>query len=177
MKKLFLVTVFVFLSLCGNIAYAQIVFTAKITRCADGDTCDFLHSDGVPDRLRLSGVDAPEVAHSSKEISQPYGEKCKKMLGLLIDDKTVQIEAKPKRDGYGRLLGRILYGDIDVGLFLTGAGCAWIFYPNGIPMELREKYLTASATARANRVGLFAQKRPIAPSVWRRRKHLRRKVK
>lgn len=176
MKRLFL-TLFVTLFVCCCSLNGQVVFTAEVSHILDGDTVDFLHSDGVSDRLRLSGVDAPEVARSSKEISQPYGEKCKKILQLLIDDKTVTIEAKPKRDRYGRLLGRILYGDVDIGLLTLQSGCAWSYYPNGIAKELREKYLTAFTAARANKVGLFAHKRPITPSVWRKKKHLRRQPK
>lgn len=151
-------------------------FSGRVVAVSDSDTISVVHSDGNVDKVRILGIDAPEVAHNSKEISQPFAEKCRDTLKLLVGGKQVFVETE-RRDSYGRNLGRILYGDLDAGLFLTQAGCAWSYYPNGLPQELREQYLTAFMTARANKVGLFAQKRPITPSVWRKRRHIKRSKK
>lgn len=166
--------IFTIFILCASAFSQGNGFNAVVKSAVDADTLEVVHADGNVDKVRLLGIDAPEVTHNSKEISQPFGEKCRDTLKLLIAGKQVFVETE-RRDSYGRNLGRILYGDLDVGLFLLSSGCAWQYYPNGIAKELREKYLTAFTTARANRVGLFAHKRPVAPSVWRKRKHFRRK--
>lgn len=128
----------------------------------------------MQDKIRLLGIDAPEVAHNSKEISQPYGEKCRDVLNFLIDDKEVFIETN-RRDPWGRLLGRILHDDVDINLLILKTGCAWAFYPNGIAKELRASYLATFEEAKLNKIGLFAQKSAITPTIWRKKKHLKRK--
>jgi len=165
-------TIFTILILCGA-CFAQ-SFKATVKSVGDGDTLSVIHADGNVDKVRLLGVDAPEVAHNSKEISQPFGEKCRDTLKLLIAGKQVFVETE-RRDSYGRNLGRVIYGQIDVGLFLLNAGCAWSYYPNGITEPLRANYLAAFEQARTNKVGLFSLKRYVTPTVWRKRKHLKRK--
>lgn len=171
MMKILLLTILLTVS-----AYPQAGFEAVIVSCVDGDTCDVKHSDGNVDRVRMLGIDAPEVTHNSKEISQPWGEKCRDNLKTIIDGKQVYVETR-RRDGYGRNLGRILYAGADVNLLTLAGGCAWQYYPNGIAEELRADYLAAFEQARTNKIGLFAQKRPVTPTVWRKKKHFRRQPK
>ncbi len=47
---------------------------AKIERVSDGDTVTAITSNQTKRRLRLLGIDAPEVAHGAK-LGQPYGEE------------------------------------------------------------------------------------------------------
>lgn len=157
------------------LAFGQVTFVAKVVKTLDADTVDILHSDGMTDRVRMAAIDAPEIAHSKKEISQPFGDECKKFLRILIEGKTVTIEALKNRDLYGRVVGRILSADgEDINLTIVKNGCAWFLYPNGIDAHLRADYAKAFADAKANKIGLFARKRVTSPTVWRRRKHLQR---
>jgi endonuclease YncB( thermonuclease family) len=150
-------------------------FEGKVVAVTDADTISVTHSDGNIDRVRLIGLDAPEVAKSSKEISQPFGEKCKKILEDLILGKTVMVLTS-KRDSYGRNLGRVIFGEIDTNLVMLTQGCAWIFYPSVIPTpELRAKYIAAFEYAQANKIGLFSQKRVQKPANWRKRRHYRKR--
>lgn len=170
MKKLFLVSIFVLL-LCGSFAHGQSTFAVKILRVLDGDTVDFVHSDGMTDRIRMSGVDAPEVARSKREISQPFGEKCKAFLQTLIEGITVTVAALKNRDLYGRVLGRILLQDgEDINLMTVKSGCVWLTNPNGIPAQFRADYTAAFEKARAEKIGLFSSEDAVTPSVWRKKK-------
>lgn len=175
MKNLILILT-ILLTLGVN-AIAQNKFDASVVTVSDADSFTFRHSDGNLDKARLLGIDAPEVAHNSREIPQPYGDECKSFLQNLIGGQTVSIETS-RRDGYGRNLARVLTekGE-DVNLLILEAGCAWSYYPNGIAKELRAGYINAFEMARATRLGLFANSRAATPKVWRQRKHLKRKPK
>ncbi len=111
---------------CGS-AFGQ-VFEARAVRATDGDTLEFKHSDGNADKCRLLGIDAPEMAKSSKEIDQPYAKKCRDILSNLITNQTITIETT-RRDSYGRVLARALLDDLDLNLFMLKVGCAWSYYP------------------------------------------------
>ncbi len=173
MYKTLLTILFLF---CGS-ASAQPEFSVVVTRVLDGDSADFVHCDGNTDRIRLIATDAPEIARSSKEIPQPYGNICKTTLKTLIEGKTVIIAENAKRDNFGRVLGRILLGEIDVNLAMLSTGCGWLVYPKEVPIELRAKYQSAFEYARTNKIGLFSQKRITTPAKWRKRRHFRRPKK
>jgi endonuclease YncB( thermonuclease family) len=178
MKRPILIFLIVAALLCCNFAYAQTKsFEAEVTRVLDGDSLEFRHADGNLDRVRLLGLDAPEVAHNSKEISQPFGEECRLFLQNLIAGKTVTVETN-RRDNYGRNLARILTNaGEDVNLSILRQGCAWSYYPNGVPTEFRLGYVDAFQKAQADKIGLFSSGRAVTPKVWRSRRHLKRKRK
>ncbi len=99
MKKLLVVLFLFFISVTIS---AQSSFQAEVISVKDGDTIKIKHSDGNIDTVRLLGLDAPEVAHNSKEISQPYGDYCKSLLeSLFLVNKSVSVETS-HRDNYGR---------------------------------------------------------------------------
>ncbi len=149
-------------------------FTARVIRAIDGDSLEVEHlGDGNVDRVRILGIDAPETAHSPREIPQPFGNKCREVMATITEGKTVFIETT-RRDNFGRNLARVIVGQVDAGLFMLDAGCAWQFYPNGIDIRYRQNYLDAFNGARERKDGLFASSRPVTPSVWRKKKHLRR---
>jgi endonuclease YncB( thermonuclease family) len=156
-------------------AYSQ-AFEAVVVSVKDADTLSFKHSDGNVDNARMVGLDAPEVARSSKEIAQPFGDKCKQFLALLIEGKTVSIETS-RRDLYGRNLARVLLNGLDVNLTIIQAGCGWLYYPNGINTNLRASYENAFQTAKNARIGLFSRSRYVTPTVWRKKRHFRRQPK
>ncbi|MDQ3747997.1 MAG: thermonuclease family protein [Acidobacteriota bacterium] len=165
-----LITILLF---CGS-AFGQ-SFSATVTKILDGDTILVEHSDGNIDRVRMLGIDAPEVARSKRELAQPFAETCKKILSDLILGKTVMV-LTDKRDGYGRNLARVIFGELDANLVMLTQGCAHIFYPNAIPTpELRGKYQGGFEYARRSKLGLFSQKRITTPAKWRARRHYRRK--
>ncbi len=66
--------------------------TAKIDRVSDGDTVTTFTAEETKLRLRLLGIDAPEVPHGDKP-GQPYGEEARDYLDHLIGGKTVRVDA------------------------------------------------------------------------------------
>ncbi len=100
----------------------------RVTAVVDGDTLRVEDLAGRPlGRVRLLGIDAPEVAHPPA----PAGCYADQATGLLEDlapvGSTVQIVAdsgQPDRDRYDRLLRYVDHDDVDVAHELLARGAA-----------------------------------------------------
>lgn len=78
---------------------------ATVTWVIDGDT---LELDGG-ERVRMLGIDTPEISHPRIESPEPYSWLAQEYLALLIEGKTVflQGEGDRDRDRFGRLLRHV----------------------------------------------------------------------
>lgn len=131
---------------------------AKVVGVQDGDTIT-VYSPGRPQtRVRLVEIDAPESA-------QPYGQRSKQVLSTMVFGRTVRIRSEGE-DRYGRTLGRVYVGEVDVNAAMVRQGAAWVYRdynkdPSFPPLEAR---------ARRERRGLWAlQADQITPPwEWRR---------
>jgi len=74
-------------------------------------------------RIRILGIDVPEIANGRKP-GQPYGEEARDYLDHLIGAKTVRVDAYGA-DRYKRVLAVLSEGYLnqDVGMVLKGADC------------------------------------------------------
>jgi endonuclease YncB( thermonuclease family) len=81
----------------------------------------------------------------------------------MVFGKTVRVEWK-KRDGYGRIIGRIYLGDWDISLEMVKDGMAWHYKKYSKEAALAD----AEKEARKARRGLWADKDPVPPWEWRR---------
>src|SRR5690606_19508152 len=78
----------------------------KVTKIADGDTFTMVFDNGFDVRVRLNGIDSPEK-------KQAFSKRAKKELSDLIFEKIVTVYYD-KKDGYGRVLGDVFIGNINV---------------------------------------------------------------
>lgn len=110
-----------------------------------------------PVRVRLLGVDAPEV-------DQAFGDVARKHLADLVFDKSVLVEYSGI-DGDHSVNGRVLLEGADVGAQLIRDGAAWVDPSNQHRLSAtdREVYQVSEATARSERRGLWQQENPTAP--------------
>lgn len=110
-----------------------------------------------PVRIKLLGVDAPEV-------DQPFGEVAKKHLSDLVYDRSVVVEYSGIAAD-SSLRGRVLLNNSDIGAQMIRDGAAW-FDPNNqerlSPMD-REVYRHSEQAARNERRGLWQAENPVAP--------------
>jgi micrococcal nuclease len=135
------------------------VFTGRVIGIKDGDTFEVLY-DGQPERVRLSDIDCPEK-------SQPFGNNAKQFSSDLCFNKTVTVTCDAKRDRYGRLIGTVVTSDgINVNEALVKEGFAWHY----LQYSDKEELTGYEATARRNRLGLWADVNPTPPWDWRRKK-------
>ena len=81
----------------------------------------------------------------------------------MVFGKTVKVEWK-KKDQYGRILGVVFAGEIEVNLEMVKSGFAWHYkYFDKTPA-----YAEAEADARSAKRGLWAGPSPQNPHDWRK---------
>jgi micrococcal nuclease len=85
---------------------------AAVVRVIDGDTVD-VRLDGQVVRMRLIGIDTPEVVDPRQSV-QCFGREASNKAHELLDGQTVALEADPSQDDkdrYGRLLRYVWLSD------------------------------------------------------------------
>lgn len=100
-------------------------FVAKVERVSDGDTLTALTSNQTKLRIRLLGIDAPEVPHGDKP-GQPIGEEARDYLEHLIGGKTVRVEAYGP-DQHKRIPAVVWDEQININLLLVVMGYAEVY--------------------------------------------------
>ena len=136
--------------------------TGKVVKVADGDTITVLDNTNTQHRIRLQGIDVPER-------KQAFGNASRKHLASLVANKEVIVKWD-KGDRYGRTVGTVLVDGQDANLAQVQAGYAWHykFYQQEQSPEDRRRYAEAEEQARAQRSGLWQDKKPLPPWEWRR---------
>ncbi|MBI3595545.1 MAG: thermonuclease family protein [Nitrospirae bacterium] len=120
---LFFISLFIFAA-SGSIA-GDIFF---VTRAVDGDTIVLADKE----RVRLIGVDTPELHHPRKPV-QYYAEEAYRFTQRIVEGKKVRLEYDwQRRDRYGRLLAYVYLPDgtfLNAELIRQGYGHAYTKYP------------------------------------------------
>jgi len=126
-----------------------------VTRVHDGDTLSVLTTDGRKLTIRLSDIDAPELA-------QPFGPEARAQLARFVLSKQVTLVVSG-HDIYGRQIARITVDGIDVSKSMVGLGYAWSAKQYTKDAEV----VKAELSARIARAGLWNFPKPQAPWEWR----------
>jgi endonuclease YncB( thermonuclease family) len=139
------------------------LLTGSVTSVHDGDTLT-LHTDAGTKKIRLAGIDAPE-------LKQPFGPESRDALRQSILNQAVTIDTM-KHDRYGRAVGKVLLNGEDVNLKLVSAGLAWVYtdYIKELSVEDRLQYRTAETVANDAHIGLWQDEQPVAPWTYRKTK-------
>ena len=137
-------------------------YLATCVRVIDGDTVDLADAEQKLHRVRIVGMDAPELA-------QPYGRAAKSALAELILHKEVQV-LPAGVDKYGRELAQLRYdtsfGQLDV---------AETMISNGHAFSWGGAHYKAQEYAAAHRLGVWSALRyQERPWLYRRRMALER---
>jgi len=121
----------------------------------DGDTVNCVDHDKVQCKVRLVGIDAPE-------IGQPFGTVSRDRLRALVLRKSVTIQDAGK-DRYGRTLGTLEIDGQDVNRQMVRDGLAWHYtrYSDDAGLAAAER------EARAAGRGLWRDPQPVPPWEWR----------
>ena len=158
--------VFLFCALCmaASAQAASYPFSLRgdVVGVTDGDTIKILQ-DKKQYKIRLNGIDAPEMG-------QAYGRKSKDYLASLVAGKRVEVIVRDT-DRYGRYVGDVIVGGKTANAELVAAGLAWHYtaYSKDANLAALEK------TARAGKLGLWADPNPIPPWEFRRQKRTKGK--
>jgi endonuclease YncB( thermonuclease family) len=138
--------------------------TGRVVAISDGDTLTVLDLSKTQHRIRLAGIDAPEKA-------QPFGTRSRQALSEYVFSKDVTVTVVDI-DRYKRVVGIVLLAGTDINQQLVAEGYAWVYrqFIKKLPPGKAEAYIQAENRAKANQAGLWADKNPVPPWEWRRKK-------
>ncbi len=144
-------------------AQAQHVIKVKESKVLDGDTMDIVSTKGKTHRVRLLGIDAPE-------LKQDFGENSKSSLEYCLKFGDSVVVKWSKKDRYGRLLGKVVAGSVDCNLTQIKRGMAWYYkeYAQNLTKTDRKRYAEEFAIARKSVIGVWSKTNPIKPSDYRK---------
>ena len=133
-------------------------FTGRVTRVFDGDTLWVKPlAGGRYRKLRLDGVDAPEICQSG-------GPAARDALAVRVLDQVVTVRVRAF-DTYGRGLAQVSAGGDDMAAVLVRGGHAW----SSRWRRSLGPYAAEEAQARAERKGVFGVDGAETPREFRRR--------
>ena len=136
-------------------------YEGRVIKVIDGDTI-WVKTSNKHIKIRLSYIDAPE-------LKQTHGVRSKNFLTNLILDKNVQINAN-KKDRYNRHLGEVYIHNVNESVFVNAkmlkSGNAWIYLKHRDNSYLQN----LENHARMKKLGLWSEKGPIEPWIYRRSK-------
>jgi micrococcal nuclease len=122
----------------------------------DGDTVTCIDEANRPRKIRLVGIDSPE-------LNQPFGREASNALQQKLIGRRVRVEGDA-RDQHGRLLGTLWVEERNINRELVADGWAWVFGGFSPDPDL----LDAETAARKARRGLWSDPQAKSPSDWRR---------
>jgi micrococcal nuclease len=139
-------------SVSNSVGQADLNGTATVTRVVDGDTIDISPSVSGRSRVRLIGMDTPEVYFGT----QPYGPEASAFAKRELEGEEVRLELDiQKVDPYGRLLAYVYLPNGEMfneTLLEEGYAQVATFPPN---VKYVDRFLEAQREARAANRGLW----------------------
>jgi endonuclease YncB( thermonuclease family) len=130
--------------------------SGRVVHVHDGDSLTLM-DHGKKLRVRLAGIDAPELA-------QPYGWQALHALSKLCRGKEATLVERGKEDD-GRIIASVTCEKTDASAEQVKKGLAWVFrtyLPLGSPLYELE------TSARLMQRGLWRDKDPMPPWEWRK---------
>lgn len=136
--------------------------TGLVVSVYDGDTVTMsvTTKDGYI-KVRLAEIDAPER-------DQPGGALAKAVLAYLVMAKEVTVY-QTNIDRYGRLVGLIAVGGLDVNSEMVRRGVAWHYKA----YSKNKKLAILQAEAARSQRGIWVLPTPQAPWEWRKEKRVK----
>ena len=160
MKKQIIFTLAI---LWASLTVAAEVLNGTVVGISDGDTITVLDKLSKEHKVRLMGIDAPEK-------SQAFGNEAKQTLLNYIYKKEVSVEYK-KLDKYKRIVGKVTVDGQDICLQLIRDGMAWHYTEYKKEQSKTDRYLYREAEEKARQVnlGLWVEKHPVSPWLFRQK--------
>ena len=155
--------VFALLFVLVSFTFNLFALYGKVVGVHDGDSFTLLDDNNVQYKIRLNGIDCPE-------LKQAFGKTAKQFVSALIFDKYVTVETT-KNDRYGRCIGivKLANGKI-LNEELLKSGYAWHF----LKYDKNPVWSYYEDMARKHKLGLWSEPNPIAPWDWRKSRKRRR---
>ncbi|WP_338809039.1 thermonuclease family protein [Neisseria leonii] len=139
------------------------VYSATVESVHDGDTLRVRDENGRNHRIRLAYIDAPE-------LQQAHGTAARDALRGRLLRRAVEIETFGQ-DQYRRDIARVRLDGEDINLAAIREGNAWHYVSIAKRGQNRRDFAAYSAAqneARRNRSGLWQNRSPQAPWLFRK---------
>lgn len=161
-----------FFSLLGAVEERSI--TAMVENVADGDTLTAIvtaeQNRGSKLKLRLAGIDAPEIPHKRGETGQPFAAESREFLKRMTE-KGVSVRAIT-RDRYGRIVALVFLPDgrlVNAEVVRAGLAEVYAEYLKGIPGGISSSLIDAQNEAKRAKRGVWSLPTYERPSAYRQR--------
>lgn len=132
----------------------------KVVKIVDGDTI-VVNMEGVPEKVRLIGINTPEIHHRTKGV-EFFGPEAALYTKRLLLGKKVRLEYDAqKRDKYGRILAYVYLPDgtlMNAKLVAEGYAQVMTVPPN---VKYAEKFISLQREARRENRGLWQQNKKM----------------
>ena len=142
---------------------------AEVVSITDGDTLR-VRVEGQRERVRLIGIDCPEVAHERDERDEAFAAEATLRLGALAGEEVLLVPGLEERDRYGRLLAYVYPRPAGpmINATLVSEGLAW---PITVPpnVEHAEPLRELGAQARSAGRGVWGLAPDALPARLRQR--------
>ena len=143
--------------------------TAHVTRVVDGDTLHIRLQDGTEEKIRMLGIDAPEMHDDTTHQPAYWAQNATKYLHDRADGKDVILRLEPleTRDRYGRLLAYIYLSDADC-LNFDCIHDGQVFADRRFKHSYKPQYEQSENEARRAKRGIWADMNESRMPAWRR---------
>lgn len=153
-------TLVILLSLLPFAAHAESMI-GRVVNIVDGDTLTLADASNQLHRIRLLGIDAPE-------LTQDFGQRTRTALSALAFNQQATADCRTMDQRLHKLCV-VSVGGQDVGLEQIRAGMAWWDKQYNAQQSANERadYEQAEFMAKIHRTGLWNSKNPTPPWEWR----------
>lgn len=144
--------------------------TFVVSRVVDGDTVQIEGPGGAREKVRLIGIDAPEMRYDTPDPPEHWAREATDALQRTVEGRRVTLKLEPleARDRYSRLLAYLYLDDSrHVNLEMIEHGHAYAHRRFG--HSYRSQFEQAEARARRKGSGLWQEVRVEQMPPWRQR--------
>lgn len=129
----------------------------RILRVVDGDTVDVQIDGGSTARVRLLGIDTPEVHNGVECGGRAASRAAERLLPagspvVLVPDPTQALV-----DRYDRILRYVMKGGDDINRVLVAQGYATVYVYDDQPFQRTKSYFAAQSTAKVQHRGIWGR--------------------
>jgi micrococcal nuclease len=142
------------------------ILQVTVVKVSDGDTVQDETPEGTKLKIRLYGIDVPEIAHG-KMPGQPMGKESLIVLKNKIPNKHVRVDLIDV-DRHRRIVAMLWMGNRNINLEMVKEGYAEA-YREYLKDPFRQTFVEAEKEARTAKKGIWALAANERPSAFRGR--------
>lgn len=146
-----------FFSLVLSLQVQAASVQARVQSVHDGDTLTAVGvDDGVRYKIRLMGVDTPEVDFNTKSQGEAAFKARDLLQQLAPVDSIITISEDSEKDRHGRILGLIVANGVDVNKEMLRQGWGYLYFIYPFDKGIVSDYVKVAREAYEQKRGVFS---------------------